>query len=104
MKKLFSSDGTRETIAHFDNEGGLILETKQDVTGILEGNKQAFNQVTSQNKWGDLTKVARLPLTVVDELNKQKIMRGFAVLDETRFRAFLNDPDNRFFRTRPGRV
>lgn len=104
MKKLFSADGTRHTIAHFDNEGGVTLETKQDVTEIIEGNKQMFNQITSQDKWGDLTKVARLPLTVIDDLNKKRVMRGFAVIDETRFKAFLNDPDNRFFRTRPGRV
>lgn len=104
MKKLFSADGTRHTIAHFDNEGGVTLETKQDVTEIIEGNKQMFNQITSQDKWGDLTKVARLPLTVIDDLNKKGVMRGFAVMDEIRFKAFLNDPDNRFFRTRPGRV
>lgn len=104
MKKLFSSDGTRETIAHHDGDGGLILETKQDVTDIIEGNKRMFNEVTSQDKWGDLTKVARLPLTVIDDLNKKGIMRGFAVIDEKAFRAFLNHPGNRFFRTRPGKV
>jgi hypothetical protein len=31
-------------------------------------------------------------------------MRGFAVVDETEFRKFLNDPENKYFRTRPGRV
>lgn len=104
MKKILSADGTRQTIAHADGEGGLILETKQDVTSIIEGNKKLFNEVTSLNKWGDLTHVARLPLTVIDDLNKKGIMRGFAVVDETAFKAFLNNPDNRFFRTRPGRV
>lgn len=104
MKKLFSNDGVRQTIAHQDGEGGLILETKQDVSKIIEGNKKMFNEVTSLDKWGDLTHVARLPLTVIDDLNKKGIMRGFAVVNETEFKAFLNHPDNRFFRTRPGRV
>jgi hypothetical protein len=104
MKRLFSNDGIRHTIAHDDGEGGLILETKQDVSHIIEGNKKLFNEVTSLDKWGDLTKVARLPLTVIDDLNKKGIMRGFAVLNEKEFRAFLNHPDNRFFRTRPGKV
>lgn len=104
MKRLFSNDGIRHTIAHDDGEGGLILETKQDVSHIIEGNKKMFNEVTSLDKWGDLTKVARLPLTVIDDLNKKGIMRGFAVLNEKEFRAFLNHPDNRFFRTRPGKV
>lgn len=106
MKKLFNVDPAsgRHTVAHFDGEGGLILETKQDVSHIIDGNKKMFNEVTSLDRWGDLTKVARLPLTVIDDLNKKGIMRGFAVVNETEFKAFLNHPDNRFFRTRPGRV
>jgi len=28
----------------------------------------------------------------------------FAVIDEKRFRAFLNDPENRFLRVFPGRL
>jgi hypothetical protein len=43
-------------------------------------------------------------MTVIDELNKQGIMRGFAVQDEKRFRAWLNERDNRVFRTRTGIV
>ena len=50
------------------------------------------------------TKIASLPMVVIDDLNKKGIMRGFAVMDQKRFKAFLNDPDNRFFRTRPGEV
>lgn len=106
MAKLFNVDtlAGRHTVAHEDGEGGIILETVQDVSHIVEGNKKLFNEITSQDKWGDITHVARLPLTVIDDLNKKGIMRGFAVLDEKAFKAFLNDPDNRFFRTRPGRV
>jgi hypothetical protein len=51
-----------------------------------------------------LTKVASIPLTVIDQLNRKGIMRGFAVINDKEFRKFLNDPENRFFRTRPGRV
>jgi hypothetical protein len=49
-------------------------------------------------------KVASIPLTVIDDLNKQGIMRGYAVLDEKRFALFLNDPMNRAWRTRTGVV
>ena len=31
-------------------------------------------------------------------------MRGFHVIDQKGFRKFLNDPDNRVFRTREGTV
>ena len=106
MAKLFSSDAFtgRYTVAHEDGDGGIILETKQDVSKIIDANKRQYNDVTSQDKWGDLTHVARLPLTVVDELNRKRVMRGFAVIYEKAFKMFLNDPDNRFFRTRPGQV
>ena len=43
-------------------------------------------------------------MTVIDTLNKQGIMKGFDVVDQKKFRAWLNDPDNRFFRTRQGRI
>ena len=92
-------------MAHHDDDGGLILETVQDVSGILEANKAQYNQHTSLDRWkDDMTHVARLPLTVIDDLNRKGIMQGFAVRDETAFKAFLNHPDNRFFRTRPGKV
>jgi len=63
--------------------------------------------ITANTKWGnDMfdNKVASIPMTVIDDLNKKQIMQGFQVLDLKRFKAFLNHPDNRFFRTKPGRV
>ena len=102
MRHISFKDG-KESNFH-DVDGGYVIETKQDITGILESNKAQFNAIDEKAKWGEWTKVASIPNVVVDELNKQGIMRGYAVLDEKRFRAFLNNPDNRFFRTRPGQV
>jgi hypothetical protein len=102
MRHLSFTDGKQSNF--HDVDGGYVIETKQDITGILESNKAQFNAIDEKSKWGEWTKVASIPNVVVDELNKQGIMRGFAVLDEKRFRIFLNDPDNRFFRTRPGQV
>lgn len=102
MRQISFKDG-KESNFH-DVDGGYVIETKQDITGIIEGNKAQFNAIDEKAKWGEWTKVASLPNVVIDELNKQGIMRGHAVLDEKRFRIFLNDPDNRFFRTRPGQV
>ena len=88
-----------------NTNGGYVIETKQDVTDIIEKNKQEYNN--SSTKWGEDVfdnKIASIPLTVVDNLNKQGIMRGFHVLDQKKFFAWLNDPDNRFFRTKQGRV
>jgi hypothetical protein len=102
MRHLSFTDGKQSNF--HDVDGGYVIETKQDITGILESNKAQFNAIDERAKWGEWTKIASLPNVVIDDLNKQGIMRGFAVLDEKRFRIFLNDPDNRFFRTRPGQV
>jgi len=102
MRQISSSNG-KNTNFH-DVDGKYLIETSQNITGIIESNKAQFNAIDEKAKWGEWTKVASIPNVVVDELNKQGIMRGFGVLDEKRFKAFLNDPDNRFFRTRPGQV
>ena len=97
----------RDSTVHVDGDGGIIIETKQDISAILEQNKKEYNSYDERAKWSDHlfgNKVASIPLTVIDELNKQGIMRGFAVLDEKRFRAWLNERDNRVFRTRTGVV
>lgn len=106
MSKLFNVDTEvgRHTVAHDDGDGGLILETKQDISEILEANKRDYNSITSVDRWGDLTHIARIPYTVIDDLNKKGIMRGFAVVDEGAFASFLNNPENRFLRVRPGNI
>lgn len=102
MPRLFSADGERYTVAH-DTDNGIILETKQDVTDIVENAKRKFNESDGRFT-GFATHVASLPLTVIDDLNRKGVMQGFKVLDDKAFRAFLNHPDNRFFRTHPGRI
>ena len=97
----------RKSVAHADGEGGIIIETRQDVTANIEQNLKEFNSFDERAKWSDDifgNKIASIPLTVIDDLNAKGIMRGFAVIDEKQMKAWLNNPDNRFFRTRPGRV
>jgi hypothetical protein len=97
----------RQTAVHSDGDGGIIIETRQDISGILEQNKKEYNSFDERARWSDDllgNKVASIPLTVIDDLNKQGIMRGFAVLDDKRFKAWLNERDNRVFRTRTGVV
>lgn len=102
MRHIATQNG-KDTHFH-DLDGKHFIETRQDISGILESNKAQFNAIDERTKWGEFTKIASLPNVVIDDLNKKGIMRGFAVIDEKRFRAFLNDPDNRFFRTRPGQI
>ena len=97
----------RQSAVHADGDGGIIIETRQDISAILEQNKKEYNSYDERAKWSDHlfgNKVASIPLTVIDDLNAKGIMRGFAVLDEKRFKAWLNERDNRVFRTRTGVV
>jgi len=105
MAKIVTKDNIRTQTVHNADNGDIVIATTQDVTDILEKNKQEYNLTTT--KWGDDifdNKIASIPLTVIDDLNKVGIMRGFAVIDQKKFRAWLNNPDNRFFRTKQGRV
>ena len=105
MAKTLEKDNIRVKVAHNTEDGGLVIETVQDVSSIIEQNKKEYN--ANNGKWGgDIfdNKIASIPLTVIDDLNKAGIMRGFHVLDQKKFRAWLNNPDNRFFRTRQGKV
>lgn len=107
MAKILGTDKIkkRQSVAH-NTDDGIVIATEQDITEIIEQNKREYN--ASSTTWGDgdvfSNKIASIPFTVIDELNKQKIMRGFHVLDSKRFKAWLNDPDNRFFRTKQGTV
>lgn len=100
-------ENSKQTAVHADGQGGIVIQTRQDVTDIMEQNKKEFNSFDERAKWSDQlfgNKVASIPMTVIDDLNKQGIMRGFAVLDDKRFAMWLNDPMNRAWRTRTGKV
>ena len=97
----------RQTAVHADGDGGIIIQTRQDVSDIVEQNKKEYNSYDERARWSDQlfgNKVASIPMTVIDDLNKVGIMRGFAVLDDKRFACWLNDPMNRAWRTRTGVV
>jgi len=81
----------RTQIVHADGDGGIVIETKQDITEILEANK-AQREFDKQRlgHLNELHHVARIPYTVIDDLNQQGVMRGFAVIDQDRFAQFLN--------------
>jgi hypothetical protein len=100
-------ENIRKTAVHADGEGGIVIQTRQDVSDIIEQNKKEYNSFDERARWSDQlfgNKVASIPLTVIDDLNKEGIMRGYAVVDEKRFAVWLNDPMNRAWRTRTGVV
>jgi aspartate ammonia-lyase len=103
--KLFNSDDIRYTVAHDLGDGELVLETKQNVDQYIERNKVLQEVELHRTKpVGDVHLVASIPFTVIDELNKQGIMKGYAVVDEKRFKAWLNHPDQQAWKIYRGKL
>jgi hypothetical protein len=89
---------TRYTEITTDSETGLPLITyTQDIKPIIEANKRRSSNFTGTNK-DDFTHVASIPNVVV-----QRLMQTGIWYDEDAMNAWLDDPDNRFFRTDGGR-
>ena len=104
MKK-FKDSNDRTTSVGLNDKDEITLQTAQNVDALIEQNKKEYNN--AETKWSDQlfgNKVASIPFTAIDNLNKQGIMKGFTVLDQKKFFAWLNDPDNLFFRTKKGRL
>jgi hypothetical protein len=93
---------TKTTFHATDDQ--FVFQRTQEITDIVEQNKALYNATDERERWGEWTRYAQLPFVVIDDLNAKGIMRGFAVIDEKRFKAWMNDPENRHFRTRPGKV
>jgi hypothetical protein len=95
----------RQQVVHADGDGGIIIETKQDITEILESN----NHIREADKarrghLNDLHHVARIPFTVIDDLNKKGVMKGFAIVDDVAFAKWLNSSDNAQFKVYRGTI
>jgi hypothetical protein len=80
---------------HVKDNGEYVIETVQDVSGIAKANKRAYNE--TPNNYRDVNRVASIPISVYYELKRQGI-----VDDPKALRKWLNDGDNRVFRTRAG--
>lgn len=102
MKTLFDVDPLTgaQTFFHSDVDGeGFVLEKKQDITACVELSQAEFNSVNENAPWRDITKVASVPLSEVDEL-----MRVGIWYDDRALMRWIQDRDHSKFRTRPGRV
>lgn len=106
MKKLFDYDPLTLTkqVFHYDESvdaKGFTIETIQDATPLLEANKAQLNSTNAKIGAGkeEFVKVASIPMNIYMQLRKQGIIQDPAAL-----KRWLNDPDNKLFRTRHGVV
>lgn len=86
---------------HFDETFDRIVHSvEQDVTDIVEANKARFADVDERAPMtGEMHLVASIPMSIYNDLMQKGI-----IYDQKALSKWLNDPDNRVFRVRPGRV
>ena len=100
-KKLFSHDDMTGITKwwHNNGDGTVTIETTQNVNPILESNKESYKETDKHTKWGDMSRVASIPLTVYYDLLQRGILN-----DETAMKKWLNSDEARPFRTRVGKI
>ena len=92
----------RRTDMYEHNDGRVTFDTVQDVEPILEYNKMMMNEYGDKltpGKRGTWHKVASVPVNVWEQwlLDTDNAIQK----DKKLLSKYLNDPDNRFFRTSP---
>ena len=109
MKKILEVENGVVRTAYDDGNGGLLIKHSTDLTDFIEHTKAQYNDNSGTTGWGDnpidrKNKIASLPTEIINELNQKGIMRGYYIMDQKAMKRWLNDPDNRVFRTRGGTV
>lgn len=103
MSILFDYDPVTKTRKDFhwnESDESFVIESKQDVTACVELSQAEFNAHDERTPWkGDMVKAASIPMNMVGELQRLGIW-----YDDKALAAWLNDPANKRFRTRPGKL
>jgi|TARA_R100001460_G_scaffold75407_1_gene116535 hypothetical protein len=106
-KRLVTSDplSGKETWAHFNEDGKIIYESKQNVDAMLSRNREERNSYRQDSLIGNTQKhhqkVAEIPSALYHQLIKEL---GEPKHNPKAWKKWLNDYDNRFFRTGGGNV
>ena len=102
-KRLFSENKDQgiKRIWHENAEtGDVTIETQQDITAVIEANKAIYNAVDEKANWtGEWHLVASIPESLYYKMKAEG-----KIDDQEYMKKWLNDSDNKFFRTRPGKV
>lgn len=98
--RLLAGDPFTKSDTRFHADGDeFVVESRQDVEPVIERNKRAFRNADRSYRDRDFHHVASIPTVVWFRLKKEGIAD-----DPKRLKAWLNDRDNRLFRTKPGVV
>lgn len=92
----------RNWLDHAD--GGVTVHSAQDVSEIIAENKFDYNE-RGGSRWAHFQNhVARIPTSIWFDGVRRGIFGDTADPEDKNLTAWLNDPDNKAFRTRPGKV
>jgi len=99
--RVFSTNriARRKTLWHDHTDGSYTIETMQDVSPIMEvatGRMNLHDGIHFKEDWAH---VATVPVEILLDLYKQGIRQ-----DEAAYRRWLDHPDNRCWRTHPGKL
>lgn len=99
---LVDFDPTTQIATHVVEEDGIMtVASMQDAEDIVEANKLLYNDVDERARYGEhFTRVASIPLSIWFN----KLVREGIAFDETALTRWLDDPDQKAFRTRPGKL
>lgn len=108
MARVLRSDinpYVRTVVDATDDGLGLLIRHEEDVTDLLDDNDRMRNDL-GKGLGGELRPVARVTGTLLASLIAEGIIdkECGTVLDQARFRRWLNDRDNRRWRTTEGSV
>jgi hypothetical protein len=94
--------GVAEWMRYNHHDNTMEVRSAQRVDSIIEANKAQYAQMDERTRWRDgMNHVASIPLVVIEQYKQ----RGIDLMkDQKELRKFLADPDNKYFRTRPGKV
>jgi len=101
MSKKFVAHDPLFGVTNYFHEiepGKYASEDVFDAAPTVETNKKLFNETRKWNQDGN-NHIASIPLPLYFELKRKGI-----VDDRKAFLKWLSDPDNRFFRTREGKI
>ena len=106
-KRLVSTDkiAGKETWAHIEDDGNMVFETKQNIDNLIKKNREEQNAYRKDSLIGNTQrhqqKVAEIPTALYHKL---LLELGEPRDNPNGWKKWLNDYDNRVFRTSGGSV
>lgn len=107
-KRMPTSHKNMQTVSHTMDDGSVIIESQNDVTQILEQNKFLQGEQSLHHQSETFNHVASIDMLVAIQWCKERGMTkdiwATFMGDEKLITEFCNDPDNKIWRTRLGKI